>query len=132
MKFETVDPTKVVDALEGLSRKLELFGERVAPLEAAAAIAVPLPQRSRKSPRQRPPGSPHRTPRSTRGRGGAQRRAGSGEAQPSRPSSEKAHIRQIHLIVRLRGPSQGRVMIQASHAFRFIRRGSSIETEDDS
>ena len=62
MKSDTVDLTKVVDALEGLSRELSRLGERVAALEAAAASPFPRPQRSRKRPRQRLPGSPHRHP----------------------------------------------------------------------
>jgi hypothetical protein len=35
MKSDTVDLTKVVDALEGLSRELSRLGQRVAALEAA-------------------------------------------------------------------------------------------------
>ena len=63
MKSETVDLTKVVDALEGLRRELGRLGERVAALEAAAASPASRgrngPERGR---RPRLPGSPRRQP----------------------------------------------------------------------
>ena len=62
MKLDTVDLTKVVDALEGLSRELSRLGERVAAPKRLPHRLFPRPQRSRKSPRQRLPGSPHRHP----------------------------------------------------------------------
>src|SRR5208337_5438960 len=41
MKSDTVDLTKVIDALEGLSRELSRRGQRVGALEAAATSPVP-------------------------------------------------------------------------------------------
>jgi len=118
MKSDTVDLTKVVDALEGLSRELSRLGERVAALEAAAALPVPTAatvkkEAETKAPRLAPSPPP---------------------AQPAvaeRLSEElilvigaaiaafvgkKAHIRQIRLIGSAAWAQQGRVTIQASHA----------------
>ncbi len=116
MKSETVDFTKVVDALEGLRQELSRLGQRVAALEAgtrmpARPVAPSEDRAEMKAPETAPP-----------------------PAQPvvSNELNEeliliisaaiaaflgkKPHIRQIRLIGSAAWAQQGRVMIQASHA----------------
>src|SRR6516225_3794229 len=124
MKAETVELSRVLDAIEGLRRELGRLGERVAALEAVAGKAAPA---------SAPPA--------------AKQRDGAAEAKPpaqpqapapppstprAEPLSEelvlvisaaiaaflgkKAHVRAIRLIGSAAWAQQGRVTIQASHA----------------
>jgi methylmalonyl-CoA carboxyltransferase large subunit len=118
MKSDTVDLTKVIDALEGLSRELSRLGQRVAALEAAATSPVPTAAMVKTEAETKAPGLAPSPP-------------------PARPAvaeglseelilvigaaiaafvGKRAHIRQIHLIGSFPWAQQGRVMIQASHA----------------
>jgi len=117
MKSDTVDLTKVVDALEGLSRELSRLGERVAALEVAAASPVPTAATVKKEPETKAlrlaPSPPPAQPAVAEGLSdelilviGAAIAAFVGK---------KAHIRQIHLIGSAAWAQQGRVTIQASH-----------------
>jgi len=117
MKLDTVDLTKVVDALEGLSRELSRLGERVAALEAAAASPVPTAATVKKEPETKAPRlAPSPPP--------AQPAVADGLSEElilvigaaiAAFVGKKAHIRQIHLIPSAAWAQQGRVTIQASH-----------------
>ena len=118
MKWDPVDLTKVIDALEGLRGELSRLGQRVAALEAAAAAPVPTAAAAKKETDTKAPRLAQSPP----------------PAQPAvvQELSEelimvisaaiaayvgkKAHIRQIRLIGSAAWAQQGRVTIQASHA----------------
>jgi len=118
MKSDTVDLTKVVDTLEGLSRELSRLVQRVAALEATATAPVATAAATKhevepKAARLAPPPSP------------AQPAAAQGlneelvlviSAAIAAFVGKKAHIRQIRLIGSAAWAQQGRVTIQASHA----------------
>lgn len=118
MKSDTVDLTKVIDALEGLSRELSRLGQRVAALEAAAASPVPTAATVKKEVETKAPRfAPSPPP--------AQPAVADGlneelilviSAAIAAFLGKKPHIRQIHLIGSAAWAQQGRVTIQASHA----------------
>jgi len=117
MKSDTVDLTRVVDAIEGLRRELSRLGERVAALEAAAASPVPTAATVKKEAQtQAPRLAPSPPP--------AQPAVAEGLSEElilvigaaiAAFVGKKAHIRQIHLIGSALWAQQGRVTIQASH-----------------
>jgi len=117
MKSDTVDLTKVVDALEGLSRELSRLGERVAALEAAAASPALTAATVKKEVETRAPRLASSPPP-------AQPAVADGLSEElilvigaaiAAFVGKKAHIRQIHLIGSAAWAQQGRVTIQASH-----------------
>ncbi len=118
MKSDTVDLTKVVDALESLRQELSSLGKRVAALEGGVAAPVASDIKIKKEAETKASGLASTPP----------------PAQPAvaeKLSDEllliisaaiaafvgkKAHIRQIRLIGSAAWAQQGRVTIQASHA----------------
>src|SRR4051812_13381769 len=116
MKTETVDLSRVIDALEGLRREVGRLGERVAALEAAGgSVAAPAP--------------------AARLDDGAAARPQAAAPPPPAPADglseelvlvisaaiaaflgKRAHVRGIRLIGSAAWAQQGRVTIQASHA----------------
>jgi methylmalonyl-CoA carboxyltransferase 12S subunit len=118
MKSDTVDMTKVVDALEDLSRELSRLGQRVAALEAVAATpvsaAATVKNEVETKAHRLAPSPPPAQPAVAQGLSEELLLVIS--AAIAAFVGKKAHIRQIRLIGSAAWAQEGRVTIQASHA----------------
>jgi len=122
MKAETVELSRVLDALEGLRRELGRLGERVSALEAAAgkaAIAAPAAKSKDGVADARPPASAQVAPppsSTLRAEPLSEELVLVISAAIAAFLGKKAHVRAIRLIGSAAWAQQGRVTIQASHA----------------
>jgi methylmalonyl-CoA carboxyltransferase 12S subunit len=103
MRAETLDGAQVSEALEAVRRELARLGERVAALEAAAGV------------KPHPAAPP--VPPTAAVEGLSEELLLVISVAVAAFLGEKPHIRQIRLIGTTAWAQQGRVTIQASHAF---------------
>ncbi len=116
MKTETVDLTKVVDAMDALRQELSRLGERVTALEAANRSSAPAAAPAQEEPAMKAPTAAPGPPRPAVAEGLSEELILVIAATIAAFLGKKAHIRQIQLVPSVAWAQQGRVLIQASHA----------------
>jgi methylmalonyl-CoA carboxyltransferase large subunit len=120
MKAETVELTKLTAMLEAMGQELSRLGERVAALETAGrTVPTAIPARERAAEKPAAVLESAQAPSSARAVEGLSEEVVLViSAAIAGYLGKKPHIRQIRLIGTGAWAQQGRVMIQASHAFK--------------